>query len=699
MATAAEQVVDMPTAQEGPQGTPGMDASAQLSREEMARLRGEYARLVSGKEDFKPSIVGKVKSVGYGSLICLGGVFVGGPILLAELISRLGLFGRQTVARRHLKVLSTVIKVYMDYHLTNLYSNQRYGPDDTSPKCLALWSRVHSRNARRVYDMIEKVEGILVKVGQFASSRADVMPDEYIQVLSKCEDGLPARPEKETRQTLTEQLGDVDAIFSSFEWEPIACASIAQVHVAYLKSTGEKVAVKVQHKYAAVRAEQDLKLLGQLLNLLGRLEPQFDMRPILSEFLREIPKELDFHRESSNGQRVERSLDHCRRLRHDDPSGMYVRAKFPQIKQDLLSAKVLVMSFEEGFKVTDLAKLEEHKVDREELMRNIARAFGNQVFIDGFFQADPHPGNILVAVDETDGSAYPILLDFGLTKEISDDIRLAFATMMLAAKDSNLGELLNALEGVGMKMNATADRFMSRIMESAQFFFRTSRPTEEAKLEMGIQRMKAMKMLQEEVRMQADKSLRRSPLDAFPDQLIFLSRTLYLIRGLASRLGVRQNYIELLLPFAVEALLQATTVPENPSPWVSHDGSVALEVDALDGSEGGEKALAQDVVVVIPKHSRARQPMSLIREPQLAYKDHGVVHSPELQKSMLGLLERLIGSEDEPILGVQVAVFYEGRCVVDIVGGQCGPYDAGLVGRTPVRSSSLTISHAHKESC
>lgn len=73
MATAAEQVVDMPTAQEGPQGTPGMDASAQLSREEMARLRGEYARLVSGKEDFKPSIVGKVKSVGYGSLICLGG--------------------------------------------------------------------------------------------------------------------------------------------------------------------------------------------------------------------------------------------------------------------------------------------------------------------------------------------------------------------------------------------------------------------------------------------------------------------------------------------------------------------------------------------------------------------------------------------------------------------------------------------------
>lgn len=75
-------------------------------------------------------------------------------------------------------------------------------------------------------------------------------------MLSKCEDGLPPRPKKETKATLRSQLGDIDEIFSSFEWQPIACASIAQVHVAHLRATGEKVAVKVQHKYARVRAEQ-----------------------------------------------------------------------------------------------------------------------------------------------------------------------------------------------------------------------------------------------------------------------------------------------------------------------------------------------------------------------------------------------------------------------------------------------------------
>ena len=72
-------------------------------------------------------------------------------------------------------------------------------------------------------------------------------------------------------------------------------------------------------------------MIGQLLNALGRLEPQFDMRPILSEFLSEIPKELDFHRENSNGRRVEAALEHCRQLPHDDPSNMFVRAKFSQV--------------------------------------------------------------------------------------------------------------------------------------------------------------------------------------------------------------------------------------------------------------------------------------------------------------------------------------------------------------------------------
>ena len=95
-----------------------------------------------------------------------------------------------------------------------------------------------------------------LQVGQFVSSRADVMPEAYIKVLRKCEDGLPPRPKKETKATLRSQLGDIDEIFSSFDWQPIACASIAQVHVAHLRSTGEKVAVKVQHKYARVRAEQ-----------------------------------------------------------------------------------------------------------------------------------------------------------------------------------------------------------------------------------------------------------------------------------------------------------------------------------------------------------------------------------------------------------------------------------------------------------
>eukprot|EP00180_Rhodochaete_pulchella_P000018 Plantae.Rhodophyta-Rhodochaete_pulchella.ctg10127.p1 GENE.Plantae.Rhodophyta-Rhodochaete_pulchella.ctg10127~~Plantae.Rhodophyta-Rhodochaete_pulchella.ctg10127.p1 ORF type:complete len:605 (-),score=82.54 Plantae.Rhodophyta-Rhodochaete_pulchella.ctg10127:62-1840(-) len=188
------------------------------------------------------------------------------------------------------------------------------------------------------------------------------------------------------------------------------------------------------------------------------------------------------------------------------------------------------------------------------VVNQIARSFGFQMLHDGFFNGDPHPGNILVALDSK-GAARPVLLDFGLTKCLDEDSKLALASMLCAAASSDLGSLLQAFDDLGLKIAPSHHNMYSSAMEMTQFFFRDSKPVNEARLEFRNNARKRSKQFEENrIRLRQDKSLRRNPVDAFPECLIFFSRALFLIRGLASRLAVRQKYLEILRPYAEESL-------------------------------------------------------------------------------------------------------------------------------------------------
>lgn len=148
---------------------------------------------------------------------------------------------------------------------------------------------------------------------------------------------------------------------------------------------------------------------------------------------------MDFNNEAANSERVRRDME---------ASGLDVVV--PRIHQQYTTERVIVMEFCPGFKVTDSEQLDAHGVDREALLRRICQAFAYQVYVNGFFNCDPHPGNILVQVEN--GHARPVLLDYGMCRELTDEKRLAFAQMIYSASVMDFGSLLGSFEKMGLKL-------------------------------------------------------------------------------------------------------------------------------------------------------------------------------------------------------------------------------------------------------
>ncbi|EDQ91494.1 uncharacterized protein MONBRDRAFT_15322, partial [Monosiga brevicollis MX1] len=277
------------------------------------------------------------------------------------------------------------------------------------------WERVHEFNARLVERNVRILRGFWVKVGQYMSSRGDVMPAAWVRELSKLQDAMPKRSGHEVRADIEAELGcPLDTVFTDFEDVALASASIAQVHRATLK-TGQQVVCKVQHRNIQTIMKHDLQNLFVIVDWVAYFDPSYDFRPVLDEWSKVAVKELDFRNEMLSSERVRANMA-------DAKLDVIVPAMFKKY----CTERLLTMEFAKGFKVTDSELLDAHGIDREALMRRICQAFAHQVYVQGFFNCDPHPGNLLIQVGE-DGTARPVLLDYGMCRELNDEKRIAFA--------------------------------------------------------------------------------------------------------------------------------------------------------------------------------------------------------------------------------------------------------------------------------
>lgn len=321
--------------------------------------------------------------------------------------------------------------------LVALYRVQRTRDELLSPQRAAREREaLHRHAAERLYDLCVELRGGVLKIGQFASTRMDLLPQAYVEALSKLQDRVPAVPYESIATRIADELGaPPDEVFASFERTPIAAASLAQVHGATLRD-GTRVAVKVQVPGIEDVIEADLLALSVLSSMLRDLLPQLDVPTIAGELARAVREELDYVREAVNARAVAASF------------AGDARVVVPAVHETLSTSRVLVMDRIDG--VPLLAFLdgceqrgEEGARARDHVLATLIDATCAQVLRDGLFQGDPHPGNFLVT-----GVARLALLDFGAVQVLSRAQRDGYAELagaVLLGNATRAAELLHEL--------------------------------------------------------------------------------------------------------------------------------------------------------------------------------------------------------------------------------------------------------------
>lgn len=280
-----------------------------------------------------------------------------------------------------------------------------------------LWHRIDElSSAQRLRMGLEELGPTFVKLGQLLSSRPDLIPFEYIEELTRLQDRVPSFPFEDVREIIRDELGEYpEDIFTSFDTEPIAAASIGQVHRAVLDDS-TPVAIKIQRPDIHETIETDLEIVMHLASLMERNIEEFDvLKPtkIIEEFARGIEREINYLSEASN---IERFAAHF-----SGDSTIVV----PRVYRDLTSDRILTMDFIDGIKVSHSDRLKQEGYDMTEIARRGATLIMKQIFIHGFFHADPHPGNIFVLPEHV-----ICFLDFGLMGRMTRQDREDFTELV-----------------------------------------------------------------------------------------------------------------------------------------------------------------------------------------------------------------------------------------------------------------------------
>lgn len=351
----------------------------------------------------------------------------------------MGIFSRIRRWFRSFKRYNQIIRVFVRYGLedlvTHIIESGRY-------KWLRRIIPKTTRKKAELYTRWEKLRLVceelgpsFVKFGQILSNRPDLLPIELVKEFEKLQDNVPPVAPDVARSVVESELNkSVEVLFASFEPEPFASASIAQVHKAVLKS-GEKVAIKVQRPGIQEIIVEDIRVMYTLAAIFERRIPSlkaFDPQGLVAHFEESILKELDFIHESINLQRFYANVQADK---HD------VGVKCPRVHQEFTTKKVLTLEFVNGTKVSNYDKLLEVGHDRKKIAEKLATSYIKQIFEYGFFHADLHPGNILVMA-----SGDICLLDFGLMGSIMPKDIDMFGKLFTAVKDKDVKGIIRAFQ-------------------------------------------------------------------------------------------------------------------------------------------------------------------------------------------------------------------------------------------------------------
>jgi ubiquinone biosynthesis protein len=295
-----------------------------------------------------------------------------------------------------------------------------------------------------------------IKLGQILSTRPDLVPREYQVELAKLQDQAPQVPVDEILEVLQTEFGrPVDDVFATFDTEPLAAASIGQVHAASL-ADGTEVVVKVRRPGVVEQVDEDLEILQNLAAVASRrseLADQYDLVGLAQEFAQSLRSELDYLNEGRNAERFAENFA--------DSSDVHI----PRVFWDTTTSRALTLERVRGVKISDGAALEAAGIDRPSLAQRSADILVKMVLDDGFFHADPHPGNFFVESDSRLG-----LIDFGLVGSLDERTQDRLVGLLLAISSKDADQLVDAVLDLGVarqrvdraQLRRDLERLMSR---------------------------------------------------------------------------------------------------------------------------------------------------------------------------------------------------------------------------------------------
>ena len=370
---------------------------------------------------------------------------------------------------------------------------------------------------------------LMIKLGQFLSSRADLLPEKALAVLASLQDEVPAEPFSHVVSVIETELGQpVEHIFSTLERKATAAASLGQVHKGVLASTGEEVAVKVQRQNIDQLVRMDLSSLKFVILVITRFLDTgnfIDLKGVYREFERTVYEEIDYITEAANCQRFQEMFKH-------DPT-IYI----PRVYEEYSSRRLLVLEWIDGIKINDYARLEAEGIDRLEIANRTVQSYFHQFFEEGFFHADPHPGNIFVKPG-TPGTG-PIIefVDFGMVGTITSSVKQAMKDLFLSVVTRDSETMVQALSQLGfIGKGANLAALESGLRALLEQFY-------------GMTLGEVRELDYPEVAEEIGKLLYGQPFQ-IPAQYAFLGRAVSTLMGVSTGLAPDFNFIECATPYA-----------------------------------------------------------------------------------------------------------------------------------------------------
>jgi ubiquinone biosynthesis protein len=371
----------------------------------------------------------------------------------------------------HLKRYKDMARLLMRYGRADL---ARFASDQALPSDEAE-EEITAGEPEQLAKDLEALGPTFIKLGQLLSTRSDLLPTPYLEALSRLQDQVEPFSFGEVEEIVASELGvRLSKAFQDFEAVPLAAASLGQVHLAHLRD-GRAVAVKVQRPGIRQVILDDLEAFLEMASLLDRhtdVGRKLSFKGMVEEFRRTLLRELDYRREATNLVTLGKNLE------------SYPRLVVPQPVDDYTTSRVLTMEYVRGTKITDLSPLARIDLDGCVLAEDLCKAYLDQILIDGFFHADPHPGNLLVTED-----GRLALLDLGMVARIDPKMQEQLLKLLLAVTEGRGYETAQVAIQIGTRLdNYDEERFRREVADMVASYQGSGEPVKVGLIVLGLAR-------------------------------------------------------------------------------------------------------------------------------------------------------------------------------------------------------------------